>query len=278
MPVDLIHKEYKVRFLPEKGMNFVSFKKGDIEAIDQSTQGLFDERFAGLGAMIGPHFYHRKVIPSLKLDEKLFPYAKHAEDPFSHGIGRYAPWDVEKSDGSSLSALLKGSHKWQGFALKDLEGQDFKIAYDAHLSDEGLHIDLSVVSDTESIVGLHTYYALAGGRGRVTANVQKEYNDGGEFKPIPSTWNYQDQQLIYELNQETDFGFLPSPNSFEGDVVLETGSHKLRVRYWSDNDENSWQLWHPSGSSFVCIEPLSAKNSRRCRLSVSRIKILISIL
>src|SRR5947209_3792431 len=85
-------------FLPEKGMNLVSFKKGNLEVIDQSTLPLFEERFAGLGALIGPHFHRRlpETLPHIA-DESLFPHiarvkAKGAADPFSHGIGRYAPW------------------------------------------------------------------------------------------------------------------------------------------------------------------------------------------
>ena len=43
-------------FAPLQGMNLLSFKKGDVEALDQTTKGLFIERYAGLGALIGPHF------------------------------------------------------------------------------------------------------------------------------------------------------------------------------------------------------------------------------
>ncbi len=277
MPIDLKAKAYTARFFPENGMNFVSLKKGEIEAIDQSTKPLFEERSAGLGAMIGPHFHRRKIFPPLS-DPKLFPRVTKSGDPLSHGIGRYAPWNVLFSDKDQIKAELNGSDIWNGIALKDIEGQDFKMTYTAKLNEEGLHIELSVVSDTESVVGLHTYYALANGIGRIRANVKDTYNDGGIFKQIPSTWNYLDGHLIYDLNQETDFGFLPYPDTMQGDIHMETASHQVRVRYWSDNEENSWQLWHPTGFSFVCIEPVSAKNPRGCRLSVSRIKILISIL
>ena len=159
---------YTAHFLPEKGMNFVSLKKGEIEAIDQSTRRGFEERFAGLGAMIGPHFHHRKLLPPPP-DPKLFPHVANSSEPFSHGIGRYAPWNVEGSCEMHIDATLSGSDTWNGVALKDLEGQDFKMTYSAKLLDEGLQIELSVVSDTESIVGLHTYYALADGAGVVTA-------------------------------------------------------------------------------------------------------------
>ena len=70
-PVILSNKTSKgevlqATFLPEKGMNMISYKKGTLEVIDQSTKNLFDERFAGLGALIGPHFHpsRRNARPS----------------------------------------------------------------------------------------------------------------------------------------------------------------------------------------------------------------------
>ncbi len=77
------------RFMPSKGMNLVSLKKGECEAIDQLTKPLFEERYAGLGAMIGPHFHHRleSEIQPVK-NASLFPQTKGLKESFSHGIGR----------------------------------------------------------------------------------------------------------------------------------------------------------------------------------------------
>lgn len=273
-------------FLPNKGMNCISFKKGAIEAIDQSTKNLFEERYAGLGAMIGPHFHHRNpsIIPHIQ-NESLFPHialvkAKGSKEPFSHGIGRYAPWTVKSATASSIKAVLKGGDLWNGVALKALEGQDFSMEYEAKISGQGLEIVLSVASDTESVVGLHTYYALPTGTGRVLAKVQNTYNDKGIMKPIPAEWKSEAENhlLSFDLTQEADYGFHSFPDPLHGSIILETGSYSLQVSYWSDNKENSWQLWHPKGGSFVCIEPLSASDPRKPILSVSRIKIRISIL
>src|SRR5690349_11544962 len=91
-------------FLPDKGMNLVSYKKGGVEVIDPSTKSLFEERYAGLGALIGPHFHRRRTDALPKIpDESLFPHiarvkAKGVHDPFSHGIARYAPWKAEKKN------------------------------------------------------------------------------------------------------------------------------------------------------------------------------------
>ncbi len=276
--------EYSATFMPGKGMNFTSLKKGEIEAIDQSTRPLFEERFAGLGAMIGPHFHRRNpaVIPPVK-EEQRFPHiarikAQGSTEPFSHGIGRYAPWKVDEASEKRIKAILRGEDKWHDVLLKDLEGQDFEMHYTAELTPDGLQISLSVRSETESVVGLHTYYALIDGKGIISAHVRDQYNDQGVLNPIPSTWNYEGHQLIYPASEPFDFGFQPYPDPLHGMMELKTGNHRVQVNYWSDNEENSIQMWHPEGASFVCMEPLSAKDPRKPKLTVSRLKILISVL
>lgn len=283
--VVLKSEEFSVTFYPAKGMNFTSLKKGDLEVIDQSTEPLFKERYAGLGAMIGPHFHHRNpaVIPPIH-DESRFPHiakvrAKGGKEPFSHGIGRYAPWTVSEVSENHIHAVLRGEDKWEDVFLKDLEGQDFTMHYAATVKPEGLEIQLSVRSETESVVGLHTYYALSNGSGIIKTRVQNNYHDQGALKPIPSTWNYgKDHTLAYPLTETADYGFSPYPDPLHGVMHLETNTHQVEVNYWCDNEENSIQLWHPEGASFVCMEPLSAKNPRKPRLTVSQLKILISVL
>lgn len=275
-------EELSACILPAMGMNFISYRKGEIEVIDLSTKALFEERYAGLGAMIGPHFHHRNpsVIPPIE-NESLFPHIARAQarDPFSHGIGRYAPWRVESVGPSHIKSILRGGDTWHNVPLKALEGQDFFMEYEAKMTPLGLEIHLSVKGETESVIGLHTYYALTNGKGRITAKVQNHYNDQGVLKPIPSTWNYgEDQTLTYELESATDYGFHNFPDPLHGSILMETGSYRLQVQYWCDNEENSWQLWHPKEASFVCIEPLAAKDPRKPRLTVNNLKILISIL
>ncbi len=250
--------DYRVIFLPDKGMNFISLKRGEIEAIDQSTKDLFETRYAGLGALIGPHFHHRAeaLIPNFAREN--FPFLAHvtSKEPFSHGIGRYAPWTVEKLSDTQLKALLKGDDEWKGVSLRQLEGQDFTMRYEAELTPKGLNIDLSVMSETDSVIGLHTYYAAQKGRVRAKA---------------------QEGDVDYEVGEPIDASFHPSPNPLRGEMTLETSSHTVKVEYSSDNEENSFQIWHPEGASFVCMEPLSASNPRKPKLSVSRLKVFISI-
>lgn len=272
-------------YLPWQGMNFISFKKDEIEIIDLSTRSLFEERFAGLGAMIGPHFHHRNpsLIPKIQEEER-FPHivrlkAKGVSEPFSHGIGRYAPWKIKEISDKHCFAELKGSDEWNGVKLAILEGQDFVMQYHAEMTKEGLSIELSVVSEKDSVMGLHTYYALPKGKNKVYSYIQPKYSDKGELKQIPSSWNFKEDHLLtYEFKEEIDYGFYPFPNLMEGAIWLETSSYTVKISYETKNDENSWQLWHPMNVSFVCIEPLSAKNPRKPILSVNSIKIRISIL
>lgn len=271
-------------FLPDKGMNLVSLKKGDLEVIDQSTRNLFEERYAGLGALIGPHFHRRKTetLPKIK-DEELFPHiarvkSKGVQDPFSHGIARYAPWKAEAT-AHSVKAQLTGKDTWNGVPLSTLEGQNFNMTLEAHLKEEGLFLTLSIVSDTASLVGIHYYYALPNGKGRVISEVQNQVRIEGELKPIPSTWNFDSQQrLTFDLQEEADFTFRPYPDLLKGHILLETDDYQLHTRYHCACAENCWQLYHPKGASFVCIEPISSQDPRHPNLTVSSLNIHLEII
>lgn len=272
-------------FLPEKGMNMISYKKGGIEIIDQSTKDLFVDHFAGLGALIGPHFYRRNpaTLPSIK-DESLFPHIARVDplknrDPFSHGIGRYAPWKVQIATETKLKGVLSGKDEWNGVPLAALEGQNFKMGFEAELSLNGLKIELSVVSDADSIVGIHYYYHLPNGSGKVMSDVKNKYYDGLALKDIPETWQYDSQHILtYDLANPADYAFHPFFNPRKGQILLDAGVYRLRTTYDCSCEENSWQLYHPKDASYVCIEPVSSQNPRRANLSVSSISILLEIL
>lgn len=273
----------KAVFLPEKGMNLISFKKGDVEVIDQSTRSLFEERYAGLGALIGPHFHRRKpeIIPQLK-DESLFPHiarvkAKGIQDPFTHGIARYAPWKAEATE-TSIKAQLTGKDLWNGIPLSTIEGQNFTMGLEAHLHEQGLFLNLSIVSDTDSLVGIHYYYALPGGKGRIISEVQNQIRLQGELTPIPTDWDFDSQQrMVFDLEKEADFTFRSHPDPLKGSILLETTDYSLRTSYECLCEENCWQLYHPKDASFVCIEPISAQNPRHPKLTVSSISIRLEI-
>lgn len=271
-------------FAPEKGLNLISFKKGSTEVIEQTTWNLFDERYAGLGALIGPHFHRRRQesLPKIK-DETLFPHiatikAKGVQDPFSHGIARYAPWTVEATS-TSLKGILSGKDTWNDIPLSSLESQNFKMEFKADLQPSGLLLNLSIVSDTDSLVGIHYYYALPGSRGRLITHVQDHVRIQGKQQSIPSEWALDNQnKLVFDLSQEADFTFRPYPNPLQGDILLETDRYALRTRYTCACEENCWQLYHPANAPFVCIEPISSQDPRHPHLSISELQIHLEII
>lgn len=260
-------QELEARFAADRGMNLLYYRKGDIQVLDQSTRALFDERFAGLGALIGPHFHHRNLswIPAVK-DEALFPHiarikAKGIQEPFSHGIARYAPWKVEKVSDSKLKARLTGKDEWNGVPLASLEGQNFTYDLTAELTSEGLVLTLSIVSDTDSVVGIHYYYAVPHGKAVVKSAIRKEGKS---------------EEFIYSFDQPIDANFHPA-EPLKGKIEFDTQDYKVITTYESPSQENSWQLFHPEGASYICIEPLSAADPRHPVLTASSLKIRIEI-
>lgn len=255
MSVQLIKGDLKATFDPERGLNLISLRKGNVEVIDQNTEPLFRERFAGLGALIGPHFHYRpkariRPIPN----PESFPHLKRVEgrpDPFSHGIARYVPWKYETTN-STLKASLSGKEDYQGVKLADLEGQNFELTFDAFVTEDALNIHYTVVSDTDSIVGLHTYYRLPNGKGIVTSQ--------GDFR--------------FDCDKAIDQNFHPF-RPRKGWVQLATEEYKLEISFNAPSEEISWQLFHPDQASYVCIEPLSAFNPKNPHLTASEITVEI---
>ncbi len=273
----------KAVFYPSAGMNLASYCKGSIEAIDQETRALFEERYAGLGALIGPHFHRRPpaLLKTVAQEEK-FPHiarvkANGVQEPFSHGIARYAPWtDFEVTD-TKISGTLRGTDEWEGVSLSELEGQNFTMRYQAELCPHGLDITFSVVSDFDSLVGFHYYYAVKGSASSVHCDdVKNTYRDNDGWHEIPSLWMNGDA-LAFDLSEAADYGFQGQKNVLGSSMTLQTEGHNVTVSYHCENEENSWQLYHPKGATFACIEPLSALNPRQPQLSVSSLNMTISI-
>lgn len=277
-------KPLEAKFVPSMGMNLISYKCNGIEVIDQSTKNLFEERFAGLGAIIGPHFHrrHANILPKIG-DKSKFPHIERVEkkgvaDPFSHGIGRYAPWKATHTE-NSIQAKLSGKDEWNGVPIAQLEGQQFLMDFDAKLTSEGLALKMSVRGDTDSIVGIHYYYRLPNGQGTVRSLAANKYRVEGETMPLPEAWKGSREHSI-ELKlgkDEFDHGFYPFPDPAKCAIELETSEYTLKTKYKSVCEENSWQLFHPKDASFVCIEPLSAQFPRRPILTVSTLEILLTI-
>jgi hypothetical protein len=271
-------------FLPDYGMNLSSLKKDDIEVIDQSTKNLFDERLSGLGPLIGPHFHHRKEseIP-IVADETIFPHLKAvrksgSKEPFSHGIARYVPWNYECTK-TSLSSHLSGMDTYREITLASLEGFDFLMTFKANLTDNGLEIEMHTDSMIKpSIAGLHYYLALGLGPYSVKMKCQKQYGDKGILRDIPERWMDENGDLNLDLKESIDYTFRPSLQNFTGKAYLETQTHTVEIEYKTLNDENAFQIYHPEGASFVCIEPVTAKNPRDMRQKKNSLSVLFNII
>ena len=271
-------------YAPENGMNLISYRKGNVQVIDQKTMPLFKQRSAGLGAFIGPHFHEQKQPPE-NYDNSLFPHVKKMKekgrkDPFSHGIARYVPWKFVNSE-TQIQAELKGSDLYQGVSLKTFEGQDFHLKYEARLLCDGLFISTSIKSERPSLIGLHYYYRFSE-NGSIMAEVKKTYRDQNEWKLLPPKWtDTRPTHLSFKLPQIADFGFIPTKRlETEHDFHLNfnTKDYSLRIEYNTSSDsEISCQIFHPENASYVCIEPLSAKNPTDPQLNLSHLEAKIQI-
>lgn len=270
-------------FAPELGMNLLSLKKGDKEYIAQDTMQEFERRFAGLGALIGPHFYHRQQKNIPQLDEKTFPHITSLDlskggDPLSHGIGRYCKWNSSETS-STITAHLSGLDSHHGKTLASLEGFDFEMMFSCSVTATGLDIKYEVRSETApTTIGLHYYLALPEKEGFVNIACKDKYNDMGSWKQIPESWLNDQGELFFNLQEESDYGFLPDNNKKEGVAILSSSSRKLQISYSADSEQNAFQLYHPKNAPFVCIEPVSAKNPRDPKGSSHKLHIKVDIL
>lgn len=281
--ITLKNKDAQAVFSSAKGMNLMHLKVDGVDVIDQNTLPLFEERFAGLGSLIGPHFHHRppELIPPVP-SESLFPHiaklkAKNIIEPFSHGIARYAPWKTEHSN-SSITAKLSGKDLWNGIALSVLEGFSFQMELTASLLPKGISLDFSVESENPSIVGLHYYYALPLGKGTVKASVEKEYRLNDTWSPIPPHLLDREGNLCFDASQEVDAGFIPKLKKQEFEVFYENTQFILKISFQVEGGEASWQLYRPKEATYICIEPLSAKNPRHPVSKNSRLQVKIEVL
>ncbi len=269
-------------FLPLKGMNLISYKKGAIEVLDQSTRPLFAERFAGLGALIGPHFHHRSPESILPIPfEERFPHiervrAKGIKEPISHGIARYAPWSYQASK-STIKAELSGSDTWEGVLLSSFEGFHFKMTIDVELRPDGLFIEFAIVAKEPSVVGFHYYYAIDPLSSYITVDCKTSYFNGKALEEVKSAWK-KDTSISIALSEPLDYGFYPSEALAKTPIYLHNKDYLLCVSYQSHTEESSFQLFHPEGSSYVCIEPLSASFPKQPTLFSSGVSQLLQIL
>lgn len=280
----LRHGALKATFLPRQGMNLASFRKGHLEVIDQSTRPEFEQYSTGLGPLIGPHYgdRNREIIPHVP-DPSLFPHfpfmqARGSPDYFHSGVGRYAPWQVLHQAENTLSAVITGKQEWNGTTLGFIENQNFRMACDAELSDQGLRINLSVVSDSDSVVGFAHRYLLPGGKGTLVADVENKIWRKLESGPIPKEWNYSNHRLQLDLPSEVNTTFHPILDPLHAQIRLQTSTHCLQVSYQAPSQQNCWHLYRKKNAPWVSIQPLSAKWPSRPTLTVSSLSLFLDVI
>lgn len=151
--------------------------------------------------------------------------------------------------------------------------------FSCHLTNTGLDIKYHVQSEEHPCtIGLHYYLALPEKEGFVTIACKKEYNDLGTLKTIPDKWLNDKEFLHFNLDQQSDFVFIPDTDDFSGEATLSTPSRKLRIFYKADSEQNAFVLYHPKDATFVCIEPVSAKDPRSPYGMSHKLRIKIDIL
>jgi galactose mutarotase-like enzyme len=262
-------------------MNLLSLKSQGVELIDQKTFLLFEQRMAGLGSLIGPHFHSRAELDIPSFDnEALFPHIKimkeqGRKDFFSHGIGRYVPWTILSASHCSIQAVLRGNDRIGQVCLREIEGYDFEMHFRATLSDEGFEIFLKYRADKPSTMGLHYYFSLPKGMAYVEGEVQNVYNKEGSFYPLPAKWK-REGRLHFPLDHPCDYGFLAEKINC-GKVLYHNSQFSMALSYDSPQ-ECCWQLFRPKESSYICIEPICAHNPRSLTQKEGEIKIKIKLL
>lgn len=219
------HEPLTATFDPDNGMRLTSLRKGNVELLGGANSG-----------PIGPHF--GALHPGLNPEN------------FVDGIARYAPWKATATD-NSVRAQLGGKDEWKGKTIAALEGQTFKMEMVATLTESGLAIDISVVADSDAVVGYGCHFKVEKGHAKVTS-------DDGNLDLV-------------------DAIFHPTRDALAANIQLETGRHEVQLRYQCQNAENSWQLkYHPEHAT-VYLAALAAKSPARPVLTVNAIHIDIVV-
>lgn len=258
-------------FSPEEGMALLNYSRGEQQVVGATSR------------IIGPHFGDRnpKTIPR-RQDITSWPevqamHEEKHEDPFYNGIARYAPWKVETGE-NHLTAILSGKDAWNSIPLAELEGQPFIMRMDVTLTREALEIDLSVVADSDALVGLEYLFALPNGSGRLHADVWDSYLERMTEKPLPEKWRPLARNVLsLDLSEPVEAIFHPFPDRTSSDIHLETPNYQLHVRYRCKNAENCWLLHKSKGSPIVRLAPMAAKYPYRPSLTVNALHIALAI-
>jgi galactose mutarotase-like enzyme len=134
-----------------------------------------------------------------------------------------------------------------------------------------------VQSDSPSVIGLHYYYALPSTGGTIKASVENSYRIQDNWKRTPSSLLDNEGSLLFDATQEADFGFIPKSKNGFFEILYENADYTLKIRFQTEDEEASFQIYRPKDASYICIEPLSAKDPKKPLLKSSRLKVFLEL-
>jgi galactose mutarotase-like enzyme len=260
---------------PDLGMSLLDFSIGHVPILQKSRKKDFLHGRKGLGPLILPHFNQRPSFPSIP-DEvmDLIPHVDYlkkngVKDPFQHGIGRYAQWSAETrctDTQVSVTGSITGTSEYQGVALKEIVGFDFTAFITYILSEGNLTVKFDITGNEPVTAGIHFYYRLPEkGDSRTVLSVEEIGKNDDE-----SLFEFSDHQKdgrFYSLPLEGHIDTEFTPVREEGAHArykLITPEYRLDTKVLTEGDPeytfDSVVVFHPEGSDFVCIEPLSDGN------------------
>lgn len=214
------------------------------------------------GMVVGPRFASRYQPLIDQLAASYPAFYSSGKEPWEHGIAGYATWDVEQ-DETSFRAVLKGKMEWNGVPLAKLEGQDFTYHAKGALCPSGFRLDLSIVSEEDSVIGIAYLFPPLG---QIECAVSHKYFVEG----IGHARGTSGGRIWEEPPVETA-AFLPYPNPLEYRIL----SPSIEFLIHSPNQENSWVFGKKQNDWLIV--PLSSQNPWRPHLSVSSLSIQLNI-
>ncbi|MFA6915997.1 MAG: hypothetical protein WC222_06340 [Parachlamydiales bacterium] len=238
----------KAVFDPARGMNLDSFSKGSIEYVHHKQ-----------GSLIGPHLDNRPK----------HLHKPHENDPFPNGIARAAAWKAEIKN-SKILAVLDSKEPWENSTVGAQEGQNFKMYFQASLTPHSLSCEISIVSDTDSLVGTDIHLNLPPGNANITTQVASHCIQNDKIIPAKDIFHLgTENTLSIPLdNNAIHYAFTPF-NPLTAHIDLNTSEYSLRFKYHCPSQENCWRLIKAKDDPFIRIQPLSSQDPRFPNLTVS---------
>lgn len=259
---------------PELGMALAGFSLRHVPILQKSRRGDFVRGRKGLGPVILPHFNQRAAFPELTpAMREAFPHLaylaeRRIRDPFQHGVGRYVAWEYETKVTDAMAQVrgfITGRSLFQGIPLNEITGFDFTAAITYTLADRSLAVRFDLTGTAPVTAGIHYYYALPPGASHVAMTVE---NLGlGDDDSLFEFSSHQRDGKFYRLPLDRPVDTLFAPVAEEKGMArfsLVTPAYRLDTRVLVEGPPEtafgSVVVFHPEGTDFVCVEPLSEKN------------------